>query len=211
MKRNNLYILVMALLVAALFGACNNNKGRGNNNGANIGVTPTTACLLSPNGYQGQCNYNYGGYPGFVNYDFTLYMNGLNNNYANGFCGCGQNGFPVYNNNWGLGCVNSSYLQQGYGSYNNTQFLMYTWSAPSLQWTSAQQNYYYNNNYGYNSCQQTVILSCDTGVQGSCGPSAICMSLNPYGGNGYSQSGPGLCIMNQSGYNYPYGYKTNQQ
>lgn len=200
MKRNTFNSFVLAIVVAVIFGACSNNRGRGTNTGANIGVLPTTTCLLSPNGQQGLCNYNYSSFSGFANYDYTLYMNGLNNNYANGFCGCGQGGYPLYNNNWGLGCINSSYLQGGWGNYGN-RFLMYTWNSSSLQWSSAQSTYY--NNYGYNSCQQTVILACDTGVQGSCGPNGVCMSLNPYGGQGYSQNGPGLCVMNQ---NY-FGYK----
>lgn len=213
MKRNTLYTLLLASIVAALFGACSNNKGRGASNGANMGVYPTTTCLLSPSGYSGQCNYPYGNYSGFVNYDFTLYINGLNNNYANGFCGCGQSGFPVYNNNWGLGCINSSYFQQGYNNYNSNRYLMFTWNSTGLQWMTAQQNYNsYSNNYN-NTCQQSVILACDTGVQGSCGPNAVCVSLNTYGGTGYSQSGPGLCTVTQNGYNnyggsnYPYYYK----
>lgn len=197
MKQSRFKIMTCAILVIGAFlGACNNNRGRGANDGANIGVLPTTTCLLSPNGVQGQCNYNYSGYNGFSNYNHNLYINGLNNNYANGFCGCGQGAFPVYNNNWGLGCINSSYLQSGYGV--NNQFLMFNWSPSNLQWISLQQGYYNNYNYygSYNTCQQSIILACDTGVQGSCGPSAACVSLNPMGGSGYSQSGPGLCVRN---------------
>ncbi|MEY4617266.1 MAG: hypothetical protein RJB66_2226 [Pseudomonadota bacterium] len=200
MIRNTLQKLVITLVVAVLFGACSNNRGRGTNTGANIGVLPTNTCLLSPNGHQGLCNYNYGGYQGFANYDYTLYMNGLNNNYANGFCGCGQGGYPVYNNNWGLGCVNGSYIQNGYGNYGN-RFLMFSWNSSALQWASSATSYY-NNYGGYNSCPRTIILTCDTGVQGSCGPNGVCMSMNPYGGSGYSQSGPGICIMNQNAYTY---------
>lgn len=211
MKQNSVQVTLLAILMTVVMSACNNNKGRGSNTGANMGVLPTTTCLLSPNGYSGQCNYSYGSYPGFMNYDHTLFINGLNNNYANGFCGCSNGGgYPVYANNWGLGCINTSSLPQGNGYYNNTRFLTYFWNATNLQWVSSQQtsNYSY---YGNNSCPQSVILACDTGVQGSCGASGVCVSLNPYGnGGGYSQSGPGLCILNQgnNGYygNYPYYY-----
>ncbi len=207
--------IVSILLIAV---GCNNNKGRGNNTEANMGALPTINCLLSPNNSQGFCNYPYGNYYGFTNYDHNLTINGLNNNYATGFCGCGQQGnsWPVYNNNWGLGCVNDAALpktQQGYGSYNpynynQVRFLMFTWSAQSRQWTTYQPNYNYNNYGGGASCSTySVILACDTGVQGSCGPNGSCMALNggTGGGNGgYAQSMPGVCVMNQ--YNNTGGY-----
>jgi len=216
------YINIKTVFIATLIGiilavvGCNNNKGRGNSTTSNMGVLPTINCLLSPNNSQGFCNYPYGNYPGFMNYDYTLSINGLTNNYATGFCGCGQSttSFPVYNNNWGLGCVNNSSLPQqgGYNNqYNNVQFLRFTWNAQTRQWTSFQpyqQNNYYSNYYGAGASCSTysVILACDTGAQGSCGPNGSCFPLsNNGGGGGYTQSGPGVCIMNQQN-NYNSGY-----
>lgn len=217
MKNLNFFTLIVVIVLSLSQFACNNNKGRGNSSEVNYAGIPTSTCLLSPNNYQGQCNYNYAGYGGFYNYDYNLYVNGLTNNYANGFCGCGQSGYPVYNSNWGLGCVNNANLPQSYNYWNVTRYLMYTWNSTSLQWnkyqttTNTGYNNGYNNYYGYggygygagNSCQYSVILSCDTGSQNSCGPGAVCLSLNrTTSGGTYSQSGPGVCVMNYQGYNY---------
>ncbi len=221
----NLYkfsFIAILLLFAFTQNACNNNRGRGNNMDPNVAGVPTSICLLSPNNYQGQCNYNYASYYGFFAYDYNLYVNGLTNNYSNGFCGCGQSGYPVYNSNWGLGCINNANIPQTYNYTNPTRFLMYTWNSTTLQWNkyqSSANSYYpgynsYNggyNNYGYgsygygagNSCPYSAILSCDIGSQNSCGPGAVCRSLSNSGGGGsYSQSGPGVCVLNYQGYNY---------
>lgn len=211
-------IFISTIASILLIGAgCNNNKGRGNNTAANMGALPTVNCLLSPNNSQGFCNYSYGNYYGFSNYDHTMVINGLNNNYATGFCGCGQDGtrFPVYNNNWGLGCVSNSALPttQGYGTANYARMLMFSWNAQARQWTTYQQ-YQQPNYYGGASCSTySVILACDTGAQGSCGPNGSCMALNGGigGGNGgYAQSTPGVCVLNQynnTGY-YNNGYNS---
>jgi hypothetical protein len=216
MNRNKISNTLLLVLIAMFLGACNNNKGRGINTGANMGAIPTTTCLLSPNGASGLCNYNYSGYSnlGFLNYQFTgIGGNGLNNNYATGFCGCGQNAFPVYNNSWGLGCIGLDRLNTN-GGYNysySPQYLMFSWNAMNLQWVNGQSNGYYNyGGYGgYNTCQQqfSIILACDTGAQGSCGPNATCTPLSTYGSSGYVDHSPGLCVMNQNGYYTP--YKTN--
>lgn len=208
MKHKILTLLILALATSVSFISCNNNKGRGNSTTANMGALPTINCLISPNNSQGFCNYPYGNYPGFANYDHTLMINGLNNNYATGFCGCGQSGYPVYNNNWGLGCLNNTSLPQGYGYYNTIRLLMFTWNPQAIQWTTYQPNNYYNYGYGAATCStMSVIIACDTGVQGACGPTASCLSLNGLGsgGNGgYSQSGPGVCVVNQNNGYYRY-------
>jgi hypothetical protein len=209
MKYINIKTVFVSTVVVALIAAvgCNNNKGRGNSTTANMGILPTINCLLSPNNSQGFCNYPYGNYYGFTNYDHTLVINGLNNNYASGFCGCGQQGtgYPVYNNNWGLGCINNANLMTGYGGMNNVRYLMFSWNAQSRQWTSYNpyQNYNYNSGYGVGASCNTfsVILACDTGQQGSCGPNGSCMMLNGAStgtGGTYAQSGPGVCVMNQN-------------
>lgn len=170
----------------------------------NAAGVPTSLCLLSPNNYQGQCNFNYAGYYGFYAYDHNLYVNGLTNNYANGFCGCGYSGTPVYNSSWGLGCINYSNLPQTYNYSNPTRFLMYGWNSSTLQWSKYQNSTVSGYGYGAgNSCQYSVILSCDTGAQNSCGPGAVCRSLNATGNGGsYSQSSPGVCVLNYQGYGY---------
>lgn len=86
-------------------------------------------------------------------------------------------------------------------------FLVYLWNPQSLQWTQAQGLNQFNN-FGMNQCRMTVILACDTGVQGSCGPNAVCVSLTAQqGGGGYRQSGPGVCMTNQMGWGQnPYGW-----
>jgi hypothetical protein len=199
MNRNNFLHTILSLIVATTFFGCNNNKGRGINTGANIGAYPTNTCLLNPNNTT-HCNRSYEGNQGFFNYSYTMYMNGLNNNYANGFCGCGANAFPVYQNSWGLGCVDYSYLPQNNYGYGSVSFLMYSWDVSRLQWTSTSPNYYMNNMYNPNACGREVILACDASQQGSCGPSAVCMPFDPYGNASYGKRIIGVCVMNQNSY-----------
>lgn len=213
MKRWTIKTIFISTLAGILLTGvgCNNNKDRGNTTVANMGVLPTINCLLSPNNSQGFCNYPYGNYYGFTNYQHTLAINGLNNNYATGFCGCGDpsTSYPIYNNNWGLGCVKNADLPRGYG--NAVNFLMFTWNSQGRQWTNYQN---YQNNYAWGgsgaSCPTySVILACDMGVQGSCGPNGSCMSLNrngTTGGGTYVVSEPGICVMNQQRINNGYPY-----
>jgi hypothetical protein len=192
MNRTKLHLIALAMLALAFGSGCNNNRGRGVNTGANIGVLPTTTCLLTPNSAQTNCNYDYSSTQGFTKYEYNLYIGGLNNEFASGFCGCGQGGFPVYNNNWGLGCVSTANLQQTMMYYS--RFLMFNWDSTNKQWLSANSSFY-NNYGGFSTCGKTVLLACDTRVQGSCGPNGACASMDPYNS---SPGKAGVCLMNNS-------------
>lgn len=183
-------ILILLGLVLSVLNACNNDRGRGLNDYGMSSYTHTPDCLLAPNGSGGLCSFQYSQYQyqGFFNYQYN--QGGLSNNYAEGFCGCGNNSFPVYQNKWGLGCVDSQTI---YG-FNNSNVvpLMFQWNARSFQFTPVQTL----NLNGY-TCPDTVFISCDTSVQGACGPSATCRTSSNWNSS-YNNSRVGVCVLNNT-------------
>lgn len=177
--------------------ACAKNKSGSGSNPANqnIAVTPTSDCLLNRNSYNGtQCNHPYGQYSNFGNYQMDPHQ--VANYYAQGFCGCNGGYRPVYQNSWGLGCVNSAYTTGNYISY--------TWGYSNGQWLNNPQIQTTTPTTG--NCYADAMIACDPTVVNSCGMNGQCMAVggsrlgvcqynqnyqptNPYYNNGYYGGG----------------------
>lgn len=138
---------------------------------------PPTACVDGTT----YCNSNlYRGNPGFTAYPHNPYFYnmryawggnfGLGSGYVGNFCNCPHGSRPVYNGQFGLGCVSTANFQAyaggavywGYGANNN-------------QWVNIPQ---ISNSQGYksNGCYQNVAQSCFVDQVNSCGPGLLCQT-----------------------------------
>lgn len=178
MKR--LMFFILALFVTAC---------QGDNGGNNMAVTPLTLNCINGLSY---CNNNlysqYHGwtpYPGLYNYpyNYTNYFNRY------GFCNCPGGYSPTYNGSYGLGCVNTQFLQPYSGYYYYWQFGLggsYSYSAPQ---TTINYPQYSNIPGASNSgqCSGSLTQSCLLDQVNSCGAGATCRQV-------VSGSNLGVCV-----------------
>lgn len=172
-----LSILTTVGVVLAL-SACGQNKDK---NGQTVAVTPPTSqCLMTPTA--AGCTPNaYSTMPGFYPYPIVGGgYTGYEVNFQNGFCGCNSGYNPVYNNTWGLGCVQSNYVA-GFTAY------AFGWAAPNSQFLNIQQRSFQPNIVRGSSCYMDVQRACDSTIPQSCGNNGYCQSIN--GG-----SRAGVCV-----------------
>lgn len=170
MKSWILNCILMPLFAISVIIACA-DKQQSSGNGAVVTVAtvpPPTNCV---NGTT-YCNSNqYIGNAGFSAYPYNpyFYNNSAMGNGGN-FCNCPNGSRPVYNGQFGLGCVASSNFQSysggavywGLGAHNN-------------QWVNVPQ---FSNSQGYsnNSCYQNVAQSCFVDQANSCGVGLRCQT-----------------------------------
>ncbi|MBX2987490.1 MAG: hypothetical protein KF802_06305 [Bdellovibrionaceae bacterium] len=176
MKRFFQLLAVFAL--PALLAAC---PGKNNDNEDSAATPLNTQCLYGQ--VTGCTPGMYGQFPGFYPYPvpYSQYQGGYYNywysyssyyGYPNsgsmGFCDCGPNGYPVYNNNLGLGCVQRQMIApiatvSGY------------WSLPAVNntWSSIPQVSNIPNN-GVGACQNNFLQACFLSAPNSCAAGYVC-------------------------------------
>jgi len=170
MKRWILASLVMPLVLAA----CGSNNS---SSGTTATVPPPTNCIDG----SAYCNSNYYNQNnGYSAYPYNPYYYGSTGN----FCNCPVGYRPVYNANYGLGCVSmSSFQPYAYGA------VYWGWGANNNQWVNIPQ---VSNTQGYpssSSCYQNIAQSCFVDQVNSCGAGATCQ---PTAGG----SRLGVCLAN---------------
>ncbi len=182
------------ILFLSLTNCGNNNSNRSygpNANNNNVeAVTPIAAptnfCLT--NYSNSNCNQHYGQVNGFMNYPYN--PNAIRENFNSGFCHCPTNYRPVYNSNWGLGCMEGRFAVPLHAQ-NQLSFMSYFWNSQNSQWTQNPQVPSYGTNN--NSCYQDAILTCDATNPNSCGGrNSRCVSVNG--------SAVGICQFNPTNY-----------
>ncbi|HEY8271225.1 MAG TPA: hypothetical protein VIG33_10090 [Pseudobdellovibrionaceae bacterium] len=174
MKSSTLNYLLISLFTLSLFVACADQHSN-NNNGAptNIATVPPPANCVNGTAY---CNSNqYIGNPGFSAYPNNPYY--YTNRYAwnqggyyGNFCDCPNGSRPVYNGQFGLGCVAISSFQ----SYTGNA-VYWGLGANNNQWVNIPQ---ISNSHGYpqNGCYQQVMQSCFIDQANSCGVGLTCQT-----------------------------------
>jgi hypothetical protein len=152
--------LIFAILVAPLFfGACADKES----SSAAAPIAPTAACMNGTT-YCDASLYAYN--QGFSAYPQNPYSNPASGNFCN--CPAGQR--PVYNGQYGLGCMSNTAFQP-YAA--NAAY--WSWSADNNQWvneqiTSNAQGYYGNSTM----CYQGVAQTCLVDQPNSCGAGLTC-------------------------------------
>lgn len=160
------------LVLPLMFVAC----AEKNDGGSQVATVPPPTTCVDGSTY---CNSNqYVGNQGFSAYPYNPYyynMNyswGGNAGYVGNFCNCPYGTRPVYNGQFGLGCVSNSSFQAyaggaaywGYGANNN-------------QWVNIPQ---ISNSQGYpqqqGGCYQNVAQSCFVDQLNSCGAGRVCQT-----------------------------------
>ena len=181
---------LMTYLILPALVACG-DKDKGNSAGTIATVPPPTTCMSGT-----YCNSNqYGQSNGYTAYPVNPYYNGSNNG---SFCDCPYGYRPVYNGQYGLGCVSAATFQP----YSNGA-VYWGWGANNNQWVNIPQ---VSNTQGYpanNSCYRNVAQSCFVDQINSCGGGATCQAT----GGG---SRLGVCTTagtNSASPNYNGGYR----
>ncbi|WP_413290188.1 hypothetical protein [Bdellovibrio sp. HCB337] len=166
MKRWFYTFLVMPLV----FVACADKQGSDNT----VAVAPPPASCINGSAY---CNSNlYGQNNGYAAYPYNPYYYNPQTvwgqgGYMGNFCNCPVGHRPVYNGQYGLGCVAISQFQPvAYGA------VYWGWGADNSQWVNIPQ---VSNSQGYptnrnSSCFQNVAQSCFIDQVNSCGAGATC-------------------------------------
>ena len=186
-----LFILTSALFITA----CQKDEGGG------AGAPVTTAAVSTPlsrsciDGTTYCNNQVYGQYAGWMPYPGMYgYAYNYSTRFQNGFCGCPIGYQPVYNNSYGLGCVQASLLGQ-YSGY----FQTWTWSTGATGWgyaydypysapqTNTNMPQFSNIPAAKGGCWETVTQSCFVSEPNYCGTGATC---RPVMGN----SNLGVCV-----------------
>lgn len=165
-----------ALVLPFLFAACggNNDNNSGGTTGTIATVPPPTNTCMNGTTY---CNSNmYGQNFGYAAYPYNPYFYGVNYGFYNAsyygsFCDCPPGHRPVYNTQYGLGCVSvSSFQPYAYGA------VYWGWGANNNQWVNVPQ---VSNTQGYpssNTCYRNVVQTCFVDQVNSCGASATCQA-----------------------------------
>lgn len=189
MKRWLVTFLVMPLILVA----CADKK-----NGNDVATVPPPTTCMNGSTY---CNSNMYGYNnGYAAYPYNPYYYNMNTIWAQGgyygnFCNCPPGHRPVYNGQYGLGCVAIAQFQPvAYGA------VYWGWGANNSQWVNMPQ---ISNSQGYptnrNSCFQNVAQSCFVDQANSCGTGATCQTTGGGSRLGICVSGNGT-INNGGGY-----------
>jgi hypothetical protein len=97
---------------------------------------------------------------------------GNSGGYMGSFCNCPVGTRPVYNGQYGLGCVSTTQFNTvAYGA------VYWGWGADNNQWVNIPQ---VSNTQGYpsgnGSCFQNVAQSCFVDQLNTCGPGATCQT-----------------------------------
>lgn len=179
--------IVGSLVLPFLVAACGGGNGGFNAAGTIATVpapAPTGTCTAGATNCPGN---NYGQFTGYTPYPSQPSPYGMNGG-ANGvpvygnFCDCPVGFRPVYNAQYGLGCVSMAALQP-YASGT----IYWGWNANNNQWVNIPQ---VSNTQGYpssNACYRHVAQSCFVDQANTCGANATCQ---PTGGG----SRLGVCV-----------------
>ncbi len=170
MKSWILNCILMPLAATSLIVACANNQNSGN--GVATPPPPPTNCVdgttyCNSNQYYGNSGFSaYPNNPYFFNNSYTWNNGG---NYGS-FCNCPYGTRPVYNGQFGLGCVATSSFQ----SYSSGA-IYWGLGANNNQWVNVPQ---ISNSQGYpqNTCYQSVAQSCFVDQANSCGAGLTCQT-----------------------------------
>jgi hypothetical protein len=165
------YWIFAFLVMPLVFVACADKSGSDNT----VATVPPPAACMDGTTY---CNsHQYGTYPGFSAYPYNPYYYNINTvwgaggGYVGNFCNCPWGSRPVYNGQFGMGCVSNSAFNVyaggavywGYGANNN-------------QWVNMPQ---ISNSQGYpqqNGCFQNVAQSCFVDQMNACGAGRFCQT-----------------------------------
>lgn len=164
------------LVMPLVFVACADKGGGGDQTIAAVPApAPTTTCVDGTT----YCNSNqYANYNGFRPYPGNPYYYNVNTvwgagGYVGNFCNCPWGSRPVYNGQFGMGCVSVNTFNAyaggavywGYGA-NNNQWV----NMPQI---SNSQGYPQNTN---NGCFQNVAQSCFVDQMNACGAGRVCQT-----------------------------------
>lgn len=139
--------------------------------------------------YNGFAAYPYNPYYYNTSYSWSHFYGAGNGGYYGNFCNCPTDHRPVYNGQYGLGCMALNQFQPyAYGA------LYWGWGANNNQWVNIPQ---VSNTQGYpvgaqNGCYQNVAQTCFVDQPNACGMGAICQ---PTGGGARL----GLCVSGNPG------------
>jgi hypothetical protein len=179
MKRWILSCLVMPFL----FAACGGNKSDSGNSTTTIATVPPPSQCMDGTTY---CNANmYGQNYGYQAYPYNPYYYGFNGYYGGGqyanFCDCPGGSRPVFNGQYGLGCVNSS----AFGPYASGA-VYWGWGANNNQWVNwpSRSN---TQPIANAACYGNVAQSCIVGQANTCGTGAACQPTS-------GASRVGICV-----------------
>lgn len=171
------------ILMPFLIIACADDKGSNPSPAAAETIAtvppPTTSCVDGTTYCNSHLYSNYNGFYAYpknpyyynLNYSWNAHFGGNYGGYIGNFCNCPVGTRPVYNAQFGLGCVSqfsfqpyiSAAVYWGYGANNN-------------QWVNIPQ---VSNSQGYpsqNSCYQNVVQSCFVDQLNSCGAGRLCQT-----------------------------------
>lgn len=176
-------LIQLSMLTLTLFAvACAKNNNDSSKKVANTPVA-TSQCMLSTGTISGStCLYDYSRHTGFRNYVYDAYA--TNGAFSYGLCGCQSGYAPIYNNSWGLGCVQNTYV-------NSNNYIYYSWNSTNTQWVNIPQTAPSIPTTG--SCVSDAMYACDPTLSNSCGINGSCLAV---GG-----SRLGICQY-RNGYNY---------
>lgn len=158
MKRWIFTFLVMPFVVVACAGDKNSDTTVAT-------VPPPTSCVDGTT----YCNSNqYAAYPGYQAYPYNPYYYQTNGN----FCNCPWGSRPVYNGQFGMGCVSmNTFNTYAYGA------VYWGYGANNNQWVNIPQ---ISNSQGYpqqnNGCFQNVAQSCFVDQLNACGAGRVCQT-----------------------------------
>lgn len=152
---------ILTCLVAPLFfAACDPGKSD-----PAPAAAPSAACM---NGTTYCDSSLYGFNRGFSAYP----QNPYDNPNAGNFCSCPTGQRPVYNGQYGLGCISNSSFQ-AYAA----NAVYWTWAAGNNQWVNQPQ---ISNTQGYfgnsSSCYKDVAQTCFVDQPNSCGTGLACIA-----------------------------------
>lgn len=177
MKR--LVFFIFALFIVACQG---NNDGGGNTVTNNTVTTPLTMNCINGSTYcNGSVYQQYGWQPytypyAYNNWSYSYY-NWMNVFNQQGFCGCPNGYSPVYNGNYGLGCISTQLLNPYQNSFYYWQW-GYTWGYTTAA-PQATINYpqFSNISGGSGQCSRTLTQSCLMDQGNTCDAGATCRQV----------------------------------
>jgi len=149
-------------------------------------VPPPTPTCVNGTAY---CNSNqYANYPGYSAYPYNPYYYNMNyawgsGGYMGNFCDCPAGTRPVYNGQFGLGCVRVSTFNAYAGGA-----VYWGYGANNDQWVNIPQ---ISNTQGYtqqnSGCFQNVAQSCFVDQLNACGTGRVCQATG-------AASRLGICV-----------------
>lgn len=164
LKKNfNFLCLIFTVLFVIFTSGCNKDEG-----GPKVANAPNSACINGERGCIYGTEYNLNNYRRYGNGQYVGYYGG----YSNGFCGCAPHQAVVYNDDFGLGCVNHSQLT------GHAYYMYYSWNSVNFAFNSPHPRAYNPIPRQYSgSCRKDLLHACLVQEKDSCGKNNYCRAI----------------------------------